>query len=159
MDEDLRRYLTGEVGPDRAASYLINRWTHAEPATAEGMLWITSLVNWSLTQRWAWDALQRLLRALRYERQPIPLPLREWADGVAVGDRPRPGQGPGRRSNEERDFRIWIVVRTLVREQGKLQAEAHTEVSAALPHENLSPSGIKSICQRMRVARPFPIQK
>ena len=156
-DDLLRRFLTGEIGPGSRAEIMIGVWRQADPAQQE--LWIASLMNWSMSKRWAWDALKRLLRDLRQKREPLPRLLSEWAQAVAAGDRRTPGQGRGRPSDEDRDFRIWIVVRVLVHEQGKSQAAAHKEVSAALPHENLSPGGIKSICQRMRVARPFPVQK
>ena len=152
MDDDLRRTLAGEF--PRLADWMIARWHHADPMEQE--LWLASWANWSFTKRWAWDALQRLLRDLREKREPVPPLLSEWAQGVALGDRKHPRLRRGRPSDEDRDMRINVVVRVLANHHGRSHEAACKEVGEVV---SLSTEAVKSICRRVRHAHPFPGQK
>ena len=74
MDEDLRTYLVrGGSAPARLARELDDDKT------------VASLSNWSFTQRWAWDELQRRVRVcLAAGRLPAGV-LAHWAATVASG--------------------------------------------------------------------------
>ena len=79
MDEDLRTYLArGGSPPARLA---------ARELDDDDMV-VANLSNWSLTQRWAWDELQRRLRVcLDAGRLPAGV-LAHWAATVAAGRKP-----------------------------------------------------------------------
>ena len=152
MDRDLRRVLLGEfLG---MTDWMIAMWHHGNPTDQE--FWIASWMNWSFTKRWAWNALQRLLRELREKRQPVPPLLTAWAHEVAIGDRAHPQLRRGRPSDDDRDMRINLVVRVLERHQGRSHAAACKEVGEVVA---MSTAAIKSICRRVLTARPFPVQK
>ena len=61
MDPDLRRVLLGKS--PGITDWMTAMWHHGDPTDQE--FWIASWMNWSFTKRWAWIALQRLLRELR----------------------------------------------------------------------------------------------
>lgn len=144
MDEELRAFVRGElVGLSDDVADLQLRLTESIDEIT-----LMSWINWSHTRPWAWNALQRRLRWLDENEQPIPRPLQLWAIGVASG-RCKP---PRRNRNDDRDFRIVAAVRVLTRDFGSQRA-ACREVAEAV---SLSFEAVQDIVRNQKKATPFP---
>ena len=101
MDEDLRDFLLkGGALPARLA----REFGDDDESVAV-------LSNWSFTQRWAWEELQRRLRVCLDQSRPPTGLLAFWAATVVAGGRKPPRQN----ANEDRDWRVLEVVTALVR--------------------------------------------
>lgn len=139
MDEDLREYLArGGSPPARLAREL-----------DDDTMTVGGLANWSFTQRWAWDELQRRLRVCLDAGRPPAGVLAHWAATVAVGS--KAGRKPPRSNeNEDRDWRVLAVVDELVRRGERERAAVH-QVAAEI---NRSPEAVYSILRKIR-AGPF----
>ena len=135
MDEDLRTYLVrGGSAPARLARELDD-----DDKT------VASLSNWSSTQRWAWDELQRRVRVcLAAGRLPAGV-LAHWAATVAAGR-----ELPRNNENEDRDWRVLAVVNVLVR-RGESERKAVHQVAEEISR---TPEAVYSILRKMR-AGPF----
>ena len=135
MDDDLRTYLARGGSPSARL---------ARELDDDDMV-VANLSNWSLTQRWAWDELQRRLRVcLDAGRQPAGV-LAYWAATVAAG-RKRPRYN----DNDDRDWRVLAVVNVLVR-RGERERKAVHQVAKEIGR---SPEAVYSILGKMR-AGPF----
>ena len=108
-------WLDGEAGSDAD-------WTRDKELSE----WIEA----SRTHRHAWEGVQRLLRILRAQDQPLPLALLVWALDVADETRKPPKRRRGRdaRQNEFRNRRILIAIGML--QSGGLPATSNTGRSA-----------------------------
>ena len=84
-------------------------------------------LNWSHTETWAWDGMQKSLAELQRRREPIPEALRIWAYAVATGILPRPGSGPGRKRESERNTLI-VAVHDWLRKSGYSWEKATHEI-------------------------------
>ena len=118
------------------------------PSYTRRHMMLSSYTNWSFTQRWAWDGLQRLLAALLERREPTPQALQQWAYSVALGTRPRPRKA----KNAERNARMTHVARSLAWELGLPKEEAIGEIAKAL---SLPEGTVRSAVDAVRDARPF----
>ena len=136
MDEDLRTYLArGGSPPARLA---------ARELDDDDMV-VANLSNWSFTQQWAWDELQRRLRiCLGAGRLPAGM-LAIWAATVAAGREP-----PRYNENEDRNWRVLAVVNVLVR-RGESERKAVHQVAEEISR---TPEAVYSILRKMR-AGPF----
>ena len=143
MDEELRAFVRGELEglSDDVADLQLRLTESIDKIT------LMSWINWSHTRPWAWNALQRRLRWLDENDQPIPRPLQMWAIGVASG-RCKP---PRHNRNDDRDFRIVAAVRVLMRE-GHSQRAACREVEDAVP---LTFEAVQSVVRKHERETPF----
>ena len=131
MDDELRTYLiNGGALPARLASEF-----------GDDDLSLASLWNWSLSQRWAWDEIQRRLRVCLDQGRPPTGILASWAATVAVGRTP-----PRHNANQDRDWRVLAVVNVLDR-RGYSERAA---VRMVAPEINKSPEAVHSILRKIR---------
>ena len=136
MDEDLRKYLAqGGSPPARLAARQLD----------DDDMAVANLSNWSFTQQWAWDELQRRVRVcLDAGRLPAGM-LAFWAATVTVGQKP-----PRKNDNEDRDWRVLVAVNVLV-QRGESERKAVCQVAKEI---NRSEEAVYSILRKMR-AGPF----
>ena len=114
VDDELRTYLKdGGALPARLAR---------EFGDDDSSL--ASLSNWSFTQRWAWNELQRRLRVCLDQGRPLAGVLALWAATVAVGRTP-----PRHNANEDRDWRVLAVANVLMRRGYSERAAVHMVAS------------------------------
>ena len=76
VDDELRTYLIRTGAPYRPAS---------RASSAMTTISVASLSNWSFTQRWAWEELQRRLRVCLDQGRPPTGLLAFWAATVVAG--------------------------------------------------------------------------
>ena len=132
MDDELRTYLiNGGALPARLAS----KFGDDDESVA-------SLSNWSFTQRWAWEELQRRLRVCLDQGRPPTGLLAFWAATVVAGGRKPPRQN----ANEDRDWRALAVVNVLMRCGHSERAAVHM----IAPEINKSPEAVYSILRKIR---------
>ena len=135
VDDELRTYLKdGGALPARLAR---------EFGDDDSSL--ASLSNWSFTQRWAWNELQRRVRVCLDQGRPLAGVLALWAATVAVGRTP-----PRHNANEDRDWRVLVVANVLMRRGYSERATVHM----VAPEINKSPEAVYSILRKIR-QRPF----
>ena len=135
MDDELRTYLKdGGALPARLASEL-----------GDDDDSLASLSNWSFTQRWAWNELQRRVRVCLDQGRPLAGVLALWAATVAVGRTP-----PRHNANEDRDWRVLAVANVLMRRGYSERAAVHM----VAPEINKSPEAVYSILRKIR-QEPF----
>ena len=140
MDDDLRAYLLdGGSVPARVASEF-----------GDDDLSLASLWNWSLSQRWAWDELQRRLRVCLDQGRPLAGVLALWAATVAVGRTP-----PRHNANEDRDWRVLVVVNVLMRRGYSERAAVHM----VAPEINKSPEAVYSALRKIRLGPMARVRK
>ena len=125
------------------------------PHYTERDVFLGSRLNWSHTETWAWDGMQKLLAELERRREPIPEPLRMWANAVATGILPRPGSGPGRKRETERNNLI-VVVHQYLRKWGCSWEQATQEIS---DRTYLSFDAVKKAMRTHKRNRPFRVKK
>ena len=140
MDDDLRAYLLdGGSVPARVASEF-----------GDDDLSLASLWNWSLSQRWAWDELQRRLRVCLDQGRPPTGVLAFWAATVAVGRTP-----PRHNANEDRDWRVLAVANVLMRRGYSERAAVHM----VAPEINKSPAAVYSALRKIRLGPMARVRK
>ena len=102
------------------------------------------LWNWALAQRWAWDELQRRLRVcLDQGRAPTGV-LATWAASVATDGR----KPPRRNEHDDRDWRVYAVVKSLV-EWGHCRSE-HAAVVLVADELSKTPEAVYSMLRKIR---------
>ena len=141
MDDDLRAYLLdGGSVPARVASEF-----------GDDDLSLQSLWNWSLSQRWAWDELQRRVRVcLEQGRTPAGI-LAFWAATVATGQM----KPPRHKAHDDRDWRVLEVVTALVR-GGYSERAAVRMVASGI---SKSPEAIYSALRKIRLGPMARVRK
>ena len=112
-------------------------------------------LNWSHTETWAWDGMQKSLAELQRRREPIPEALRIWAYAVATGILPRPGSGPGRKRESERNTLI-VAVHDWLRKSGYSWEKATHEIP---DRTYLSFDAVKKAMRAHKRNRPVRVKK
>ena len=132
MDDELRTYLiNGGALPARLASEF-----------GDDDESVASLSNWSFTQRWAWEEIQRRLRVCLDQGRPPTGLLAFWAATVATGQM----KPPRHKAHDDRDWRVLAVVNVLMR-RGYSERAA---VRMVAPEINKSPEAVHSILRKIR---------
>ena len=159
MDDELRAYLLGKNPKRPAASDLVGQWDllpedQSEFSAREKLVW--RYYAYSFTDRWAWDALGKLLRTLRKRREPIPPRLVTWAFDVAggrihplpdiLGDGRRPPARVGRPTEDERDVRIYYTFQILRRRE----TSREEAIDAIGKEVHLSAKGVISVLRKVK---------
>ncbi len=134
---------------DELRTYLINGG--ALPARLASELSLQELWNWSLSQQWAWDELQRQLRACVDMEQPPTGMLASWAALVATGQM----KPPRHKAHDDRDWRVLEVVNVLMRRGYSERAAVHMVASEI----SRSPEAVYSILRKIRLGPMARVRK
>ena len=142
MDDELRTYLiNGGALPARLASEF-----------GDDDLSLASLWNWSLSQRWAWDEIQRRLRVCLDQGRPPTGILASWAATVATGQM----KPPRRKAHDDRDWRVLAVVTALMRGGGYSERAAVHMIASGI---NKSPEAVYSALRKIRLGPMGRVRK
>ena len=142
MDDDLRAYLLdgGSVTARAGGEF------------GDDNLSLAPLWNWSLSQRWAWDELQRRLRVCLDQGRPPTGILASWAATVATGQM----KPPRHKGHDDRDWRVLAVVTALVRGGGYSERVAVHMVATEI---DKSPETVYSILRKIRAGPMARVRK
>ena len=141
MDDELRTYLiNGGALPARLASEF------GDDDESLASLW-----NWSLSQRWAWEELQRRLRVCLDQGRPPTGLLAFWAATVATGQM----KPPRHKAHDDRDWRVLAVVNVLMRRGYSERTAVHMVASGI----SRSPEAVYSALRKIRLGPMARVRK
>ena len=153
---------TDDRYPD-LADMLVALWNDGDPAVPDphlpkyplGVTLLASYVNFSHTKWWAWDALDRLFKALMERREPIPELLQIHVNHAYAGLTKPPRKPRNKRyaPRDSRDMRIMRVHRVLCG-FGMTEKDAKDTIMTALVGY-MEEDAIRSVYRKMRNFSPF----
>lgn len=122
-------------------------------APEERKLLLASLRNWSLTERWAWDALTRIAERTLDRGETAPPILADFAMLAHTGRQSAPDEGRGRPPVDFNDtLRVYAAVLALTN-RGFTKTAAYEQVAKWRHH---APDTIRKTCQGFIKNGPFP---